>query len=385
MSIFNSNEIPLSLYIHVPWCERKCPYCDFNSHDNQQHFDEEKYVQALLHDLDQDIASFDASHRKIRSIFIGGGTPSLFSGDAYNLLLKEIQSRLDISGAEITLEANPGSSERNKFAAYRDAGINRLSIGTQSYNDDLLTKIGRVHGSKDALNAASAARNAGFDNFNLDIMFALPEQNLAQAIDDIEIAIEQSPTHLSCYQLTLEPNTLFYKNPPKLPDSDRAWEMQTHLQTRLENAGFKQYEVSAYAQTGRQCQHNLNYWQYGDYLGIGAGAHGKITTKNGEIYRYWKQKQPKKFIETAHSSERIGNTEKIEKNALGFEFMLNGLRLKQGFSEGLFQQRTGLSLNDLKPKLKQHCQAGLLEHANGIIKPTDEGYRFIDSMLNDYI
>lgn len=383
MKISTSPDVPLSLYIHIPWCERKCPYCDFNSHDNQQHFDEKRYVQALLDDLDQDLNPAD--ERKMQSIFIGGGTPSLFSGEAYQTLLSEIGARIDISNAEITLEANPGSSERNKFTAYREAGINRLSIGTQSYDDILLKKIGRVHGREDALGAASAARDAGFDNFNLDIMFALPEQSLEQAIDDIETAIAQAPTHLSCYQLTLEPNTLFYKNPPKLPSSDRAWEIQLSLQEILKKAGFMQYEVSAYAQADRQCRHNLNYWQYGDYLGIGAGAHGKITTADGSIYRYWKQKQPKKYIDSSNSITRLGNNEKIEKSALTFEFMLNALRLKNGFSEGLFAQRTGLPINALLPNIDQHLQQGLLERADGTIRPTDDGYRFIDSMLNDYL
>ena len=385
MSIINSNETPLSLYIHVPWCERKCPYCDFNSHDNQRHFDEKRYVKALLDDLDQDLDSFAPRGRKIQSIFIGGGTPSLFSGEAYKQLLTELGSRLDISHAEITLEANPGSSERDKFATYREAGINRLSIGTQSYDDALLKKIGRVHGREDALGAASAARDAGFDNFNLDIMFALPEQSLEQAIDDVETAIAQSPTHLSCYQLTLEPNTLFYKNPPKLPNSDLAWEIQSNIQEILKNAGFIQYEVSAYAQVNRQCLHNLNYWQYGDYLGIGAGAHGKVTSKDGSIYRYWKQKQPKKYLDSANSADRLGNNEKIDKNALAFEFMLNALRLKNGFTEELFEQRTGLPINTLLPNLDKHSQQGLLMRSDGTVKPTNDGYRFIDSMLNDYL
>jgi len=385
MSILNSNETPLSLYIHVPWCERKCPYCDFNSHDNQQHFDEKRYVKALLDDLDQDLDSFAPNDRKIQSIFVGGGTPSLFSGEAYRELLTEIGSRLDIANAEITLEANPSSSERNKFAAYREAGINRLSIGTQSYDEALLKKIGRVHGREDALGAANAAREAGFDNFNLDIMFALPEQSLEQAIEDVETAIAQAPTHLSCYQLTLEPNTLFYKNPPKLPSSDLAWEIQLSIQKILKNAGFMQYEVSAYAQKNRQCLHNLNYWQYGDYFGIGAGAHGKITTEDGSVYRYWKQKQPKKYLDSASSTDRIGNKEKVDPSALIFEFMLNALRLKNGFTEELFEQRTGLSINTLLPNLDKHSQQGLLIRSVGTVKPTNDGYRFIDSMLNDYL
>ena len=377
------HRIPLSLYIHIPWCERKCPYCDFNSHDNQKHFDEKRYVQALLDDLDQDID--DIRDRRINSIFIGGGTPSLFSGEAYSALLTEISSRLDIVDAEITLEANPSSSERDKFAAYREAGINRLSIGIQSFDAELLKKIGRVHNGNDALNAASAARAAGFDNFNLDIMFALPQQNVEQSLHDVECAIAQKPTHLSCYQLTLEPNTLFYKSPPKLPNSDTAWEMQSALQAELAKANYQQYEVSAYAQPDRECQHNRNYWEFGDYLGIGAGAHGKVTLQDNRIKRYWKQKQPKRYLESAASHERLGVVSFIDANALPFEFMLNTLRLKSGFQKALFEQRTLLDFSVISQTVNEQIHNGLLVETQQHIKPTEKGYRFIDSMLNDYL
>ena len=388
--MINSENIPLSLYIHIPWCEKKCPYCDFNSHDNQQHFDESAYIKALLIDLDQDLNLFnDCKKRSINSIFIGGGTPSLFSADAYKLLISEISLRLNITDAEITIEANPSSSEQQKFIAYRDSGINRLSIGTQSYNEKLLLKIGRVHNKTDALSAAESARKAGFDNFNIDIMFALPEQSLEQSLYDIEQAISFAPTHLSCYQLTLEPNTLFYKHPPKLPDSDLAWEMQKNMQTTLSAAGYEQYEVSAYAQPNKRCQHNLNYWEFGDYLAIGAGAHGKITTPIGEIHRYWKQKQPKKYLNTAHTENRIGALERISQQEILFEFMLNALRLKHGFDQSLLTQRTGIDPKIFKHIFDKHKKNGLMqinEKSDALFfKPTEKGYIFIDSMLNDYL
>jgi len=343
-------EIPLSLYIHIPWCEKKCPYCDFNSHENQQHFDESAYVQALLDDLDQDLEIFNESaSRAIHSVFIGGGTPSLFSAPAYQKLFDEVKQRLDLSNAEITLEANPSSSEQAKFSGYLNAGINRLSIGTQSYNPIMLKRLGRVHNQQDAMTAVQSAQQAGFERVNLDIMFALPEQTLEQAIDDIEQAIAFAPEHISCYQLTLEPNTLFFQQKPKLPNNDLAWAMQESLQQQLSAAGYQQYEVSAYAKENQQCRHNLNYWQFGDYLGIGAGAHGKTN------------------------------------KTIPFEFMLNALRLKNGFSSNLFQERTGLNLSNIGSTIEKHCNADLMTQSQGLLKPTNKGYQFIDSMLNDYL
>jgi len=283
------------------------------------------------------------------------------------------------------LEANPGSSERDKFAAYREAGINRLSIGIQSFNADALKRIGRVHNEGDASIAAKAASNAGFDNFNLDIMFALPEQTTEQAVWDIETAISHKPSHLSCYQLTLEPNTLFYNQPPKLPSTDRAWEMQSEIQKILADANYQQYEVSAYAQPNRQCRHNLNYWQFGDYLAIGAGAHGKITTSDGIIKRYWKQKQPKTYIDTSTTNKRLGEVKNIPTSDLPFEFMLNALRLKHGFTLSDFTLSTGLEYSSIEATLKQHLQQSLMLNENGQFKPSEQGYSFIDSMLNDYL
>ncbi len=384
--MINPEEIPLSLYIHIPWCEKKCPYCDFNSHENQQHFDEIAYVNALIDDLDQDLEIFSKYTKKsIHSVFIGGGTPSLFSAAAYLKLFKEIQQRLDLSNTEITLEANPSSSEQAKFLGYLDAGINRLSIGTQSYNPIMLKRIGRVHNQQDAMTAVESAKKAGFESINLDIMFALPEQTLEQSIDDIEQAISYAPEHISCYQLTLEPNTLFYQQKPTLPSTDLAWTMQQALQQKLSTAGYEQYEVSAYAQKNQQCRHNLNYWQFGDYLGIGAGAHGKITLASGQIKRYWKQKQPKKYLQSAVSADRLGGLSTLANNSIAFEFMLNALRLKNGFSSDLFQARTGLKISSIENIITKHRNSGLLTQIKGQIQPTDKGYQFIDSMLNDYL
>jgi len=379
------NKIPLSLYIHIPWCEKKCPYCDFNSHDNKAFFDEDQYVKSLLSDLKQDLIDFDISNREIKSVFIGGGTPSLFSGAAYKKLFSEISQHLTLDDAEITLEANPGSSEREKFKTYREAGINRLSIGVQSFNAKALQRIGRIHNDGDAQVAAQAATDAGFDNFNLDIMFALPEQTLEQAIFDVETAISHSPTHLSCYQLTLEPNTLFYNQPPKLPSTDRAWEMQTEIQKVLSASNYQQYEVSAYAQPNKQCRHNLNYWQFGDYLAIGAGAHGKITKSDGTIQRYWKQKQPKTYISNSDSKNRIGETKTIDQKDLPFEFMVNNLRLKNGFSLEQFTNTTGLEPTTIQAIIEQHIQDGLIEKKQLLYKPTDKGFLFIDSILQSFL
>jgi len=379
------NKIPLSLYVHIPWCEKKCPYCDFNSHDNKTFFDEDQYVKSLLSDLKQDLIDFDISDRKIQSVFIGGGTPSLFSGDAYKKLFLEISQHLILDNAEITLEANPSSSEREKFKAYREAGINRLSIGVQSFNAKALQRIGRVHNEGDANSAAQAAADAGFDNFNLDIMFALPEQTLEQAVFDVETAISHNPTHLSCYQLTLEPNTLFYNQPPKLPSTDRAWEMQTEIQKILSNSNYQQYEVSAYAQPEKQCRHNLNYWQFGDYLAIGAGAHGKITNGDGTIQRYWKQKQPKNYINTSASKNRLGEIKTIEEKDLAFDFMVNNLRLKNGFSLEHFVNTTGSNPASIQATIDQHVQSGLIEKKRLLYKPTTKGFLFIDSILQSFL
>lgn len=376
---------PLSLYIHIPWCERKCPYCDFNSHLAKKEVDETAYVEQLLVDLDSDISEFEASlkNRKLISIFIGGGTPSLFSAQSMAILIEEVRQRLDCSESlEVTLEANPGSSNAEKFTGFRQAGINRLSIGTQSFNTSHLKALGRIHNPDQAINAAHAAHQAGFDNFNLDIMFGLPMQTTKQALDDVATALSLKPAHLSCYQLTIEPNTMFYAKPPSIPHDDALWEMQTEIQPILAEQKYHQYEVSAYARADRRCQHNLNYWQFGDYLGVGAGAHSKLSLKNGEIVRLWKRKHPQSYID---ATDKIGGRSMVEGDQRAFEFMLNALRLNEGFSEELFENRTGLCISEIKAQLEQHHQAGMLTRDNNHIRPTRFGYERLNSMLEDYL
>ncbi len=380
--------IPLSLYIHVPWCERKCPYCDFNSHLPKASIDEAGYVNHLLTDLDQDLNDMGAAiqERELVSIFVGGGTPSLLSPAAYSQLLSELKHRLSFSDEiEITLEANPGSSETDKFSGFRDAGINRLSIGIQSFNDVHLKALGRVHGAEHALKAAGAACQAGYDNFNLDLMFGLPDQSLAQSLEDVRQAIEMRAAHLSCYQLTIEPNTLFYAQPPILPDDDRLWEMQTAIKSSLRDANYHQYEVSAYAREDQACKHNLNYWQFGDYLGIGAGAHSKVSHHtNGKlaIERRWKLKNPSQY---SKSISKLGGKHWVAQDQVAFEFMLNALRLNQGVSASWFEQRTGLSISSIDMLLDQHRDAGLIERSQERIAPTQFGHDRLNTMLEDYL
>ena len=378
------NSIPLSLYIHVPWCERKCPYCDFNSHQSKSNIDEDAYITALLSDLDQDLNDFGnaVSDRSISSIFIGGGTPSLFSSQSYKRLFDQLNEMLDISKtAEITLEANPGSSEVEKFEGFRQAGINRLSIGVQSFNQFHLQKLGRVHGAKEAAAAAEFARKAGFDNFNLDLMFGLPDQNIEQAQHDLATAINLQPTHLSCYQLTIEPNTLFHHRPPVTPSDDELWDMQEALQASLASAGYQQYEVSAYATPDRQCSHNLNYWNFGDYLGIGAGAHGKITTDEG-VKRRWKIKHPSTYLS---KENKIGETTHIDGANLTFEFMLNALRLNDGFDFDDFEIRTGQPRKAIQPLIEKHASLKMVELNKAGLRPTEFGHNRLNNMLEDYL
>jgi putative oxygen-independent coproporphyrinogen III oxidase len=375
---------PLSLYIHLPWCTRKCPYCDFNSHELHSAVDEGAYVRSLLKDLQQDIKLING--REIKTIFIGGGTPSLFSGNAIADLLNGVAERTNCaSDIEITMEANPGSSELEKFAAFREAGVNRLSIGVQSFNARHLSALGRVHNSNEALIAANSAKQAGFERINLDIMYALPDQTAATASDDITQAIELNPEHLSCYQLTIEPNTLFHKQPPNLPSDELGWEIQEIVHQSLGLANYQQYEVSAWSKSGGECRHNLNYWQFGDYLGIGAGAHGKISQTDGSIKRYWKQKQPKRYLESAQDDSRFGDHKVISDTELGFEFLLNALRLKGGFTKTLFEQRTGLSINALEPALSEQIAKHWLTETNSTVKCSETGYRFLDQLLTEYL
>jgi oxygen-independent coproporphyrinogen-3 oxidase len=375
------NQPPLSLYVHIPWCVRKCPYCDFNSHEVKNALPEEEYVAALISDLEQSLPRIWG--RRVQSIFIGGGTPSLFSGQAIDRLLSQIRARVLLApDAEITMEANPGTAEQGKFEAFRSAGVTRLSIGVQSFNPAHLHALGRIHNEQEALKAAQMAKAAGFNNFNIDIMFGLPEQGFASALHDVEQAIELQPAHISYYQLTLEPNTLFYKQPPPLPGDDEVACMQEEGQRLLAQHGYHQYEVSAYAQTGRQSRHNRNYWEFGDYLGIGAGAHGKLTDVNAQsITRSVKQRHPREYLAKAATVDVIASEEKLVREDLVLEFMLNALRLRDGFDSALFAERTGLPITQIEPRLQEAQQKGLLEWSLHRIKPTELGYRYLNDVL----
>ncbi|MDO7596411.1 MAG: radical SAM family heme chaperone HemW [Pseudomonadota bacterium] len=384
--MFNFTTLPpLSLYIHVPWCVRKCPYCDFNSHKSPDNLPEASYIDALIRDLEQEMPSVWG--RTVQNIFIGGGTPSLFSAEAYERLFSSIRALIPLSPhAEITLEANPGTFEAQRFSDYRDLGINRLSIGVQSFNDQSLTALGRIHDSKQAIKAIETAHKVGFDNFNLDLMFGLPHQTEKTARHDVATAIALAPSHISYYQLTLEPNTLFYQNPPTLPDEDPIIDWQIANQQQLAEAGYQQYEVSAYAKGKNRCQHNLNYWQFGDYLGIGAGAHGKITDAAKQtITRRSKQKQPQAFIDTAGSPSVILTEEVISKRDIGFEFMLNALRLTDGFPTPLFYQHAGLPISHIDKALQYAEQEGLLTRDIHFIRPTEKGQRYLNVLIELFL
>jgi len=376
--------IPLSLYIHIPWCIRKCPYCDFNSHQAPEALPESAYVEALLADFKQEM--LQVGSRPLHSIFIGGGTPSLFSAPALDQLITGIDHINPLaSDTEITLEANPGTFEQQRFTDYRQIGINRLSIGVQSYNQTHLQALGRVHDADEALKAASIAKQAGFDNFNLDLMFGLPEQSIDQALKDLQQAIACQPTHLSWYQLTLEPNTLFHHQPPMLPEHEILWDMQHAGQMLLAKHHYQQYEVSAYSQANRQCQHNRNYWEFGDYIGIGAGAHGKLTDTQGVITRHQKYRQPKQYLEHAQQGRFRSSEVILGHDELPFEFMLNALRLKSGVPHTLYTQRTGQSIASLSPILQQAETAGLLKEDDKQFCCTEQGWRFLDNTLSLFL
>ncbi len=370
---------PLALYVHIPWCVRKCPYCDFNSYRAPGAIDELAYIDALLRDLDQDMPR--VWRRRILSIFIGGGTPSLFCPDSIDALLSGVRARLPFDAdTEITLEANPGSADVVRFTGFREAGVNRLSIGIQSFDPEKLQVLGRIHGREEALHALDAARRAGFSNVNLDLMFGLPQQTPGQALADVRRAIDLAPEHISLYQLTIEPNTLFSADPPVLPDEDAVWEMQQRLQDLLAQNGYHQYEVSAYAKAGKLCQHNLNYWQFGDYLGIGAGAHAKISDPQG-ITRLAKLKHPNAYVASAGTPAGIISTQRLSREDVIIEFMMNALRLTEGFPAQLFQERTGLPLAVVMPTLKSAASKGLLSYDGQTIRPTETGKRLLNDLL----
>ena len=369
---------PLTLYVHLPWCVRKCPYCDFNSHAAPSLLPQREYIEALLADLELDLAS--VGDRAICSIFFGGGTPSLFAPEQIDSFLKGVRARVKVAAdAEVTLEANPGTIERGRFEAYRAAGINRVSLGAQTFNAEHLQVLGRIHSADDVDRAVDELRAAGIDNFNLDLMYALPQQSIEGALEDLRRAIALAPTHLSHYQLTLEPGTVFYHRPPALPDDDAAWEMQLRCQDALASAGFEQYEVSAYALPNRHCRHNLNYWRFGDYLGIGAGAHGKITNPNTGITRTVRAKQPRDYLSRS-SAERVERTQ-VAESEVGFEFMLNALRLKDGFEIEIFEARTGLRWADIEGTANEARHKGLLDLSRpGMCRASELGQRFLNEL-----
>ncbi|NBQ70384.1 MAG: oxygen-independent coproporphyrinogen III oxidase-like protein [Nitrosomonadaceae bacterium] len=377
---------PLSLYIHIPWCLKKCPYCDFNSHevrgqDNQT--PEDEYVAALLRDLEFALA--DVWGRRLSSVFFGGGTPSLFSARSIDTILMAVRTLLPLEHfAEVTLEANPGTFEAQKFADFRAAGINRLSIGIQSFNPQHLKALGRVHDDQEAHRAVEIAQK-NFDNINLDLMYALPGQTLPQAQNDIETACAAGVTHISAYHLTLEPNTLFHRFPPELPDDEQAAAMQEMIEQVTASQQYRNYETSAFARAGKESRHNMNYWQFGDYLGIGAGAHSKISFAD-KIVRQMRYKQPKEYLAKAQSGESFIHThQEVTPEDRGFEFMMNALRLTGGFDTALFQERTGLPLSAVRQQLDDAEQRGLLVHDHLRIKPTILGRRFLNDLLQIFL
>ena len=368
---------PLSLYVHFPWCIRKCPYCDFNSHEAKADVDEALYVDALMADLESALPSVWG--RKVHSIFIGGGTPSLFSAASVDALLAGVRARLSVSpDAEVTLEANPGTFEREKFAGFFAAGVNRLSLGVQSFNDEKLKALGRVHDAGEARRAAEAAMMI-FGNVNLDLMFALPGQTLAEAEADVAAALAFDTHHLSFYQLTMEPNTLFHRHPPALPDEDLADDIQLHVAQRLAGAGHVRYEVSAYAKPRRECAHNLNYWRFGDYLGIGAGAHSKISFAD-RIERAVRYKQPRQYLENALAHAPLLETTMVTRDDVGFEFMLNALRLTDGVPTPLFAERTGMPLAIVAGAIDEAVRRGLMEPGPAQLCATPLGRRFLNDL-----
>ena len=372
---------PLGLYIHLPWCERKCPYCDFNSHETED-VPEDHYIRTLLQDLREDSPMIQG--RTVETLFIGGGTPSLFSAEAIQKLMRGIAQLIPFAPTlEATMEANPGSADADKFYAFKDAGINRLSIGIQSFDNAQLQTLGRIHTSDQAYAAIDFARQAGFDSFNLDLMHGLPAQTLLSAKTDLLAAIACKPSHLSWYQLTIEPNTVFHKRPPQLPVEDELADIQQCGEQLLADNGYSQYEVSAYSQEGFNCRHNSNYWSFGDYLGIGAGAHGKISFPDGRIKRYNKRRQPQEYMSVT-SQAFVASTRTLHRDEIAGEFMMNALRLNDGFTLPQFASRTGLSYAQLEPQLELLCQRELLVRDRNAVRATDTGRRFLDSVIAEF-
>ncbi|HAB55705.1 MAG TPA: YggW family oxidoreductase [Cellvibrionales bacterium] len=370
---------PLGLYIHIPWCVKKCPYCDFNSHEHHStQLPETNYLNALINDLDSELTEVDAQ-REIHSVFIGGGTPSLLSGNFYIQLFAALNQRLLFSAdAEITIEANPGAVDEANFKGFIDAGINRISLGAQSFSDAALNRLGRIHDNQSIYHAFETARNCGFDNINIDLMHGLPEQSLAEGLDDLKAAFELSPEHISWYQLTIEKNTVFYNQPPTLPVENILDNLFMTGLDALAGAGYQQYEVSAFARDSKQSRHNKNYWRFGDYIGIGAGAHGKISGSDGSISRRWKTRSPSDYLNT---DKKLAGSTLIAKEDLPLEFMMNALRLNQGFTPQLFEQRTGLSFSKVKNSIVQLQAQGLMDTSGEHYHTTQKGRLFLNNVI----
>ena len=376
---------PLSVYVHLPWCVRKCPYCDFNSHAIDGEVPEKRYVAALLGDLDTQAPL--VAGREVRSVFFGGGTPSLFSAEAIERIIAGIRAAVGLrADAEITLEANPGTVERGRFSEYRAAGVNRISLGGQSFNSRHLASLGRIHSVDDTRAAAAELQVAGIDNFNIDLMYGLPGQSVAESLADVEAAFELEPAHLSHYQLTLEPGTVFFHRPPALPDEDAAWEMQLRCQQLLAAQGFQQYEVSAYARQGRRCLHNLNYWQFGDYLGLGAGAHGKLTDPARGVLRTERIRQPRQYLESMARNAAPPSVRVVDSADLPFEYMLNALRLVEGFAAADFERWTGLAIEDIRAVIESGVDRELLEsNRMGGWRASAKGQQFLNDLLELFL
>ena len=378
--------IPLALYVHIPWCERKCPYCDFNSHENFDPELEKPYVDALLNDLDQQLSW--AGDRELVSIFFGGGTPSLFSGAAIRRIVEGIKRRLPLAeNCEVTLESNPGSAEAKKYDVYRHTGINRLSIGVQSFKARHLSRLGRIHSGNEAIAAIELARSAGFDRLNIDLMYGLPDQTIEDGLDDLATGIEHGIDHFSWYQLTIERNTAFWSAPPLLPTDDLIEPMQKRAEALLNSAGVAQYEVSAWSASGQRSLHNLNYWQFGDYLAIGAGAHGKVTDATG-VYRFQRTRHPKHYLEQFAkpvAAPFASQLRTVEPSELPTEFMMNALRLKEGVSSALFEERTALALKSGSKQLEEQRRRGLMTLDTSKLAATNKGYQYLDTLIEAFV
>ena len=380
---------PLSLYIHFPWCVKKCPYCDFNSHTQKTTLPYSDYIDSLILDLEYELPNIWG--RSTISIFMGGGTPSLFPASEIERLIQALRARLNFSSEiEITLEANPGTVDQENFKGFKDAGVTRLSIGVQSFNDQMLEKLGRIHNSQQALTAIQIAKDVGFSNFNLDLMYGLPGQTMQQMLEDLQIAIEQQSTHLSHYQLTIEPNTLFHAKPPTTPSNDSLWGMTQAAHTQLASNDFAQYEVSAFSKpngnNNYRCQHNLNYWQFGDYLGIGAGAHQKISFANTQsISRCFKQKHPEQYMQQVKNNVHVFDLKNLTKDDIVFEFMLNALRLNNGFNTTIFSESTGLPISSIQKQLVIAQKRKWLTLSEDNIRPTELGMQYLNDVISLFL